>query len=169
MQEGTEAMIQALAAQSVSKAQVNYAEAVAFYEAALKRRPDRYAWTGRGFALLKLGNYEEAIASYDRALAIREDETSWCQRGHALCQLGRYSEALMSYSQALRVEPDFDAAFYGKACVYALQGNVDRAIQHLQQAIALSPQEYRVLAKTDLRLQSIRRDPRFHRLLQNIT
>lgn len=128
---------------------VDYRAAVAFYEATLQTQPDRYAWTGRGFALLKLGRYEEAVASYDQALEIRSDETSWCNRGHALYYLGRYEDAIASYNHALDLEPDFDAALYGKARTYALQNQADLALENLQQAIALSPDEYRNLASVD--------------------
>lgn len=127
-----------------------YLQAIEFFEATLKTQPDRYAWTGLGFALLQLGRYEEAVASYDQALALRSaDETSWCNRGHALYRLGRYPEALASYSQALKLEPDFDAAFYGKARVYAVSGYSQLAIEHLCRAIALSPEEYSHIAAND--------------------
>lgn len=147
--------------------EVDYTEAVAFYEAALEQNPDRYAWTGRGFALLKLGRYEEAAASYDRALEISADETAWCNRGQALCRLGRYLEALTSYNNALEIDPDFDAAFYGKAAAYALQAELELALSNLKQAIGLSPDEYRTLAKLDSDFDRIRDDMRFQQLVND--
>ena len=136
--------------QSTHVTATEYLQAIEFFEATLKTHPDRYAWTGRGFALLQLGRYEEAIASYDQALTLRSaDETSWCNRGHALYRLGRYPEALASYNQALSLEPDFDAAFYGKARVYAVSGKLQLAIDNLCRAIALSPEEYSHIAAND--------------------
>lgn len=145
---------------------VGYEEAVVFYETTLKNGPDRYAWAGRGFALLKLGRCEEAVISYDHALQLRPDETAWCYRGDALCQLGRYSEALISYNRALELDPDFDPALYGKATAYVLQGHWERALETLREAIALSPNEYRGIAKRDPNFACLRSDLRFQRLLR---
>jgi tetratricopeptide (TPR) repeat protein len=145
---------------------VGYEEAVTFYETALKNGPDRYAWAGRGFALLKLERYEEAVVSYDQALKLRPDETAWCHRGDALCQLGRYTEALISYDRALELDPDFDAALYGKATAYVLQGHWERALETLRQAIALSPNEYRGIAKRDPNFACLRSNLQFQRLLR---
>lgn len=153
------------AAKALSQPGVDYREAVAFYEAVLKTQPDRYAWAGRGFALLKLGRYEEAVASYDRALAFCPDQTAWCNRGHALCRLGRYPEALASYNHALEIDPDFDAAFYGKASAYALQAELELALDNLRQAIALSPNEYRAMVKLDPDFDRIRVEVQFQQLV----
>lgn len=61
--------------------------------------------------------------------------------------------------------PNADS-FYNQACSYALQGNVEQALENLQQAISLSPDEYREMAKTDSVFDSIREDERFQALLQ---
>jgi tetratricopeptide (TPR) repeat protein len=64
------------------------------------------------------------------------------------------------------IKPDDDATYYNKACCYALQSQIDQAIQNLQQAIHLNPDEYREMAKTDSDLDSIRSHPRFQALIQ---
>ena len=64
------------------------------------------------------------------------------------------------------MKPDNAKAFYNKACSYAMQGDVEQAIENLQQAINLSPDEYREMAKSDLDFDSIREDERFQALLQ---
>jgi len=61
--------------------------------------------------------------------------------------------------------PNADS-FYNQACSYALQGNVEQAIENLQQAIKLSPDIYRDMAKTDSDFESIRDSERFKALLQ---
>jgi tetratricopeptide (TPR) repeat protein len=145
---------------------LTYEAAIAFYDQTLQTQPDSHAWAGRAFALLKLGRYEDALDSYDQALQLRSDETSWCNRGEALYYQGACEDALDSYDRALEIEPDFEAALYGKACVQLLQGEVKRALESLQQAIALSPEEYRTLARTDPRLAPLHLYPQFHRLLE---
>jgi tetratricopeptide (TPR) repeat protein len=57
-------------------------------------------------------------------------------------------------------------AFYNKACCYALQGDVEQALENLQQAINLSPDKYREMAKTDSDFDSLREDERFQALIQ---
>lgn len=146
---------------------LSYEAAIAFYDATLQTQPDGHAWAGRAFALLKLGRYAAAIDSYDQALQLRADETSWCNRGEALYYQGQCQEALSSYDRALEMEPDFEAAWYGKACVQLLLGEVEQALENLQQAIDLSPDEYRTLARTDPRLAPLHLYPQFHRLLES--
>jgi Uma2 family endonuclease len=64
------------------------------------------------------------------------------------------------------MKPSNNEYFYKKACAYALQGNVEQAIENLQQAINLSPDKYRELAKTDSVFDSLRQDERFQALIQ---
>lgn len=64
------------------------------------------------------------------------------------------------------MKSDYTDAFYNKACCYALQGNVEQAIENLQQAINLSPDKCREAAKADSAFDSIREDERFQALIQ---
>ncbi|MEO1211183.1 MAG: hypothetical protein AAFX78_16795 [Cyanobacteria bacterium J06638_20] len=67
---------------------------------------------------------------------------------------------------ALGIKPDYHIALYNKACCYGLQSQVELAIENLEQAIHLSPKEYREMAKTDTDFAPIRDDPRFQGLVQ---
>ena len=143
-------------------------EAIASYDKALEIKPDYHAALyNRGAALVNLGRYEEAIASCDKALEIKPDfHEAWNNRGIALGNLGRNEEAIASYDQAIKIKPDNDSAIYNKSCTYALQCNLDLALDNLGQAILLSLEEYREMAKTDSDFDSIRHDPRFQELIQ---
>jgi hypothetical protein len=44
--------------------------------------------------------------------------------------------------------------------------NIEQAIENLQQAINLNPDEYRQMAKTDSDFDSVREDERFQALIQ---
>ncbi|MEH2446474.1 MAG: tetratricopeptide repeat protein [Nostoc sp.] len=48
---------------------------------------------------------------------------------------------IASYYQALKFKPDKHEAWYNKACSYALQGKIELALENLQQAINLSPDD----------------------------
>ncbi|MEH2240748.1 tetratricopeptide repeat protein [Nostoc sp.] len=145
-----------------------YEEAITSYNQVLKFEPDNYqAWHAQGFALLKLGRYEEAIAFLDKTLKFKPNYyLAWNKRGAALCNLGRYEEALKSIDQALKFKSDFHLAWYNKACCYALQGNIKQVLENLQEAINLSPDKYRLMAKSDSDFDGIREDERFKSLIQ---
>jgi tetratricopeptide (TPR) repeat protein len=76
-----------------------------------------------------------------------------------------WTSAIASYDKALEINPDKDAVWNNKACCYGLQGNVEQAIQNLQQAIRLDA-KYREMAKTDTDFDPIRKNPEFQALLQ---
>jgi tetratricopeptide (TPR) repeat protein len=83
-----------------------------------------------------------------------------------LIALGINEEAIASYDRALQINPDYHEAFYNKACVYALQSQIELALENLQKAIQLAPEENREMAKTDSAFDNIRSDPRFQELIQ---
>ncbi|NET71052.1 MAG: tetratricopeptide repeat protein [Sphaerospermopsis sp. SIO1G2] len=72
---------------------------------------------------------------------------------------------MASYDQALEFKPDDHQAWYNKACIYALQSKIELAIENLQTAINLHPDEYREMAKTDSDFDGIREDERFQVLI----
>jgi tetratricopeptide (TPR) repeat protein len=82
-----------------------------------------------------------------------------------LMNLGRYEEAIASYDKAIEVKPDYHEAWYNNACTYALQSQLDPALEHLKQAIELNPDHYRTLIQTDSDFDSIRDNEQFQILL----
>ncbi len=140
---------------------------IASYDKALEFKPDLdQAWYNRGVALGNLGRFDEAIASYDNALEIKPDlDQAWYNRGVALGNLGRFDEEIASYDKALEIKPDLHEAYYNKACAYALQNNIQLAIENLQQAINLDVKN-KDRAKTDTGFDIIRDNEQFKELLQ---
>ncbi len=88
--------------------------------------------------------------------------------GSALTQIQRYEEALSSLGRALEHNPEFAPAYYDRACCYALQGNVDRAIENLARSLCLGTEKLRDHAKTDKDLDSIRSDDRVEELVHGV-
>ena len=94
-------------------------------------------------------------------MAIKPDlHEAWNNRGIVLDNLGRYEEAMQSYNQALEINPDDARSYYGLACCYALQENIELAIENLRHAINLDSQ-YREMAKTDSDFDKIRDKEQF--------
>ncbi|HCF26844.1 MAG TPA: hypothetical protein DEV81_06470, partial [Cyanobacteria bacterium UBA11049] len=67
--------------------------------------------------------------------------------------------------KAIQLNSNYVLAWYNKACCYAEQNNADLAIENLQQAIALAPDRFIKLAKTDSSFDSIRENPLFKQLV----
>jgi tetratricopeptide (TPR) repeat protein len=146
----------------------HYQEALNVYNQAIALKTDNAeTWVNRGNALIALQQYPEAVESYDKAIAIRPNKhEAWINRGIALTKLQLYKEALASYNQAITIHPNLDKAYYNKACNYALQNNLELAIDNLKKAIEFVPQKYQNLAKTDPDFDKIRGEKQFQELLQ---
>ncbi len=88
-------------------------------------------------------------------------------RVHAnnLAAKGLYTRALQIDRRMVRLMPDRAVPWYNLACSYSVLGMVDPAFAALQRALELG---YRHLGhlRRDPDLKSLRRDPRFARLLR---
>ncbi|HEY3018133.1 MAG TPA: tetratricopeptide repeat protein [Gaiellaceae bacterium] len=72
----------------------------------------------------------------------------------------RYAEAEALLREGLELYPDNPSLLYDLACLEALQGRSDDALDHLRIALEAQP-KYAGHAATDPDLESIRDDPRF--------
>ncbi|NEQ51933.1 MAG: tetratricopeptide repeat protein [Leptolyngbya sp. SIO3F4] len=146
-----------------------YEDAIQAYDAALAIKPDKHeALSNKGNSLANMGRYEDAIQAYDAALAIKPDKhEALSNKGNSLANMGRYEDAIQAYDAALAIKPGSANALYNKACVYSLCYKPERALEFLQKAIELAPEEYIELAKTDTDFDSLREDPRFQTLIQS--
>ena len=73
---------------------------------------------------------------------------------------GRYDEARRLLLEGLEDKPGSAPITYDLACVEALTGNSDKALELLNEAVAID-ERFRSHAQTDEDLASIRDDPRF--------
>ncbi|GAP94414.1 tetratricopeptide repeat protein [Leptolyngbya sp. NIES-2104] len=143
-----------------------YEEAITSFDKAIKyKSDDHYAWYFRGMALAALERYEEAIASFDEAIKHKSDyHQAWNSRGNALIKLNCYDEAIASYDQAVSHKPNYHVAWFNKARCYALQNNVELAIENLRTSFILNA-EQRQRAKINSAFDIIRSDDRFQALI----
>jgi tetratricopeptide (TPR) repeat protein len=72
---------------------------------------------------------------------------------------------IASYNKALEFSLDSPNIFYNKSRCYALQINTEASLENLSRAIALNPDKYRDLAKTDPDFASIQDSTQFHALI----
>ncbi|HIK04076.1 MAG TPA: tetratricopeptide repeat protein [Trichormus sp. M33_DOE_039] len=145
-----------------------YEEALTSYNKALKITPNKPNYlSAKGLTLSLLGRYDEALANINEAVKLQPDDPLWwTNQGILLARAGRYQEALISCDKALELKPNDESGHYGKACCYALQGNIDLAIEDLQKAINLNASRCRQEALSNPDFDGIRNDERFKALMQ---
>jgi TolB-like protein/Tfp pilus assembly protein PilF len=158
-------------------------------------RPQEYLWLAQG--LLDLGRYEEAHVTTAKALDINPNQMSmiheirgevYLAQGHpqdALVEMEKEPQALyrdlgeaLAY-HALGRRPESDAALarliaqrstdgaYQIGQVYAYRGEVDQAFKWLNRAHRQHDSGL-IFFKTDLKLKSLRKDPRYAELLKEL-
>ena len=111
-------------------------------------------------------NFDKAIIAIDKAIALEPQEAVFkANRGIILAREGRYTEAFTDCEQAINQNPKHESGYYAKACCYALQGEIEQAIDNLQKAIDIKPGFSRSEAKHNPDFDSIRDDERFRALV----
>lgn len=142
-------------------------EALTCYDKALEFKPTyAEAWYNRGLILYQLGQYTESLLSYDRAVPQWRDHPElWQHRGQVLVALKQYTAAIAAYDKALHLTPENSELLYRKAACYALQGNIDLALETLQQAIDCCT-SYQEQAQIDPEFAALRRDSRFQQMVK---
>ncbi|MBW4574321.1 MAG: hypothetical protein KME08_03460 [Aphanothece sp. CMT-3BRIN-NPC111] len=113
-----------------------------------------------------LKNFEKAIAAIDEAINLEPQEVlSKANCGIILAISGRYTEALPECEQAIKQNPKHESGYYAKACYYAIQGEVEQAVDNLQKVIDIAPRCSRREAKHNPDFDSIQDDERFRALV----
>jgi tetratricopeptide (TPR) repeat protein len=137
-----------------------YDDAIAEYERAIELNPtDGGFYYNLGNANVSLERHEEAIQTYLKAIELKPDYLpAYLALGRTYRQLDRYEE-LARHSQRARelLAPD---DHYNWACLEAICGNTEKALEHLKLALEKEP-GLRGWAKRDPDLEWIRGDERF--------
>jgi tetratricopeptide (TPR) repeat protein len=159
--------------------------AIACHEAALrvyteKAFPTEWARTqnnlGAAYHISPTGdrarNLQRAIACYKAALRVYTEEAFpayWAETsrnlGLAYGAAGDYAAGIEMLLSVVAAQPEDADAAYNLACLLALQGQSEEALEHLARAIGLDEQRYRALAAEDEDFASLREDPRFQALV----
>jgi non-specific serine/threonine protein kinase len=149
-------------------------QAVGCFERAREARPEDYqAPSLLGSALVGLGRKEEANTAFRRAFEMARkhlevypgDARALYFGALALCQLGEPEELSLEWARrALTMDPEEPQVLYNVACVYALLGRADEAIERLAETIAHGGW-WRIWMKNDPDLVSLHSHPAFQALV----
>lgn len=147
------------------KSSGQYSEAVIAYQKATEIDGTKaFYWHHLGLVYAAEGRYEDAIAAFQKVIDIDPNYSL----AHAT--LGGYyrkrgmEELAQAHIEKARSLLSEDVNEYNRACMEAICGNSDRALELLEIALK-NKQTYVNWAKRDPDLDFIRSDPRFHALL----
>jgi tetratricopeptide (TPR) repeat protein len=136
-----------------------------------------------GYVYYLQGRYEDAIREYERGLAfVASSDHALKERtsieitmkiGAAYHRLGRTEEATRFFDRAVkafdaRVAKGADDPYtrYYMACLFALRGDVDRALDMLERVAASLPALTRARVRRDPDLENLKGQPRFDAIAQ---
>lgn len=150
-------------------------EAAGSFETAASLREDYQAAFFAAQALEALGRTPQALDHYRTALVTAEshmelnpdDARAATMRGVALCRIGRVAEGLEWARQAVELDPADGGVRYNVACLHAVAGEGERAIEQLEGAVAAGFGNRDWLMQ-DPDLSSIRTDPRVQALMNRM-
>ncbi len=153
--------------------QGRFEEAARLFREADQIREDYQASFFAAQSLEALGRKEEALAAYEHALAVAtrrldfnpDDPRAATMRAVSACRIGHADEGLHWAERALAIEPEDAGVRYNVACLYALEGETDRAFECLEEAVRAGFGNREWLAN-DPDIESLREDPRFGALME---
>jgi adenylate cyclase len=83
----------------------------------------------------------------------------------AFLHLGERDKAMQFAEAALHTDPDSESTNYNGACFYALAGEIEKALDCLEDAIAFNDPDW---MDNDADLDPLRGEPRFQALMASI-
>lgn len=124
-------------------------------------------WLGTG--LEGLGQTSEAIPEYQSAVEFSQNDSDpVASLAHAYAATGKRAAAEKTLRQWLRQSETSFVSPYMIATVYASLGDKDKALEYLEKAYQIRSTDLPYFLRTDLRLDTLRSDPRFQDLLRRM-
>lgn len=118
----------------------------------LEAQPHR--WRAGGY--FRSGDLKSATAGYERALEIFENSWGRMSLGDTLLRRQQFEKARSNYLRALAINPNRAAAHFGIARSLIAQKRIEKALSHLDKAVAQSPYHPGTLVQRIWLLISIR-------------
>jgi tetratricopeptide (TPR) repeat protein len=153
-----------------------YSQAVGNYQAGLKAFQERKFERAKALlqkvvegpsreladrAAMHLNTCNQQLAKTSTSFKTQEEHYDYAV---ALTNQGDFDEARAHLEKILKQNSKADFAVYGLAVLDCLQGRVEDALRHLDEAIRLNP-AHRIQARNDSDFQNLGDDPRFTELL----
>jgi tetratricopeptide (TPR) repeat protein len=122
-----------------------------------------------------MGLREKSVRAYTRSLGILEkrlelnpdDVRAICLGLGTLALLGQKEKAMKWADRALSIDPNDSTVLYSVACMYAIGGDSDEALDYLERS-ARNGFAHREWVETDSDFESIRHLPRFKEILDTM-
>jgi len=125
-------------------------------------------WLGVGYE--GSGQLLQAIPAYRKAVELSQgDSDPTAQLAHAYAVIGKKAEAEKILHEWLRQPKTNYVSPYMIATVYAGLGSKDNALEYLEQAYKERSPDLTYFLRADLRLDSLRSDPRFQDLMRRMS
>jgi tetratricopeptide (TPR) repeat protein len=129
-------------------------------------------WLGRyllGVAYEGSGQPRQAIFEYQKAVELSgNDNDPTAALAYAYARIGRRAEAKKILRELLELSKTGHVSPYMIATVYAGLGDKDRAFEFLEKAYSERSADLSYFLKADLRMDSLRPDPRFQDLVSRM-
>jgi serine/threonine protein kinase/tetratricopeptide (TPR) repeat protein len=157
-------------------AQGKSTEAVPLFEKACKLRPEDYqapsflaqAFAGQGRIAEANKASQRAVSSIEGWLDTNPDDARALNLGAGIwSNLGQTEKALEWAKRSLEIDPEDPQLLYNVACVYAIEGMKDDALQCLERAIDKGYGHLEWM-EHDSDLNSLRNDKRFKALIERV-
>ena len=116
-----------------------FEEAAELFSQLLEKAPgDLIAHQSRGTARLKLDDFAGAVEDFTAFIQVNsKNEKVFCSRGTANPALKKYDEAREDFNRALALNEFYPSAYFGRAELFTLAGEVEQALGLAEQHIAL--------------------------------
>ena len=111
---------------------------------------------------------KETVERAQRAVDVNpKDSRAWILGAGSLQVLDQIEEAFTWAEKAIETNPDSSGTAYNFACLLAMSGEHERAIDQLENAVRLGGRN-KLYYETDVDFASLREHPRFQRLMDSI-
>jgi adenylate cyclase len=148
-------------------------EAARWFEEAVRVNPDDYqARSLRGLCYRAMGQIEKCVESrrdalrvIERQVALHPDDARAIYMGaNCLAELGQRERSLQWAGRALAVDPEESSILYNVACNYALNNELEKAMDCLEKAVR-NGFGHKAWIENDPDFKELRTHPRYQALL----
>ena len=103
---------------------------------------DAETWFRKGALVATYGNNKAAVGYFTKAIALNPNHSgAWFSRGVSYGQLGLYPQGIEGINRAIAMEPQNGLYYYGRARVYLLSGDREKAREDFRKAADLGDED----------------------------